>query len=216
GLVPAAEGSVLWGEEEILGLRPHEVLARGIARTFQTIRVLPSLTVLDNVLLGAHARLRSGPLGAVLCLPGTRREEAAARERALDAMALFGNRLTARAAQAAGALSYANRRPTEIARALLSRPGLLLLDEPTAGMNPAETRELAEQIRALHQAGLTVLLIEHKLDVVTQLADLVVVLDGGMKLAEGTPDAVRRDPEVLRAYLGRAAAAQMAAEAAHA
>jgi branched-chain amino acid transport system permease protein len=214
GLVPAASGSVLWGGEEILGLRPHEVLARGIARTFQNIRVLPTLSVLDNVLLGAHARTRTGPLGAVLRLPAVKREEEAARERALGIMALFGNRLTPRAGQEAGALSYANRRRTEIARALLSRPGILLLDEPTAGMNPAETLELAAQVKALHATGLTVLLIEHKLDVVTQLADKVVVLDGGVKLAEGTPAEIRRNPEVLRAYLGRAAAAQAAAEGA--
>ncbi len=170
--------------------------------------------MLDNVLLGAHAGLRAGPLGAVLRWPGVRREEAAARERALQVMALFGNRLTPRAAQDAGALSYANRRRVEIARALLARPGILLLDEPTAGMNPAETRELAEQVGALRRAGLTVLLIEHKLDVVTRIADWVVVLDGGEKLAEGTPAEVRRNPLVLRAYLGRAVAAQVAEEVA--
>ena len=214
GLVPTASGSIRLDGEEILRLRPHEILARGVARTFQNIRILPGVAVLDNVLLGAHAGLRAGPLGAVLRWPWVRREEAAARERALEIMALFGNRLTPRAGQDAGALSYANRRRVEIARALLARPGILLLDEPTAGMNPAETRELAEQVGALRRAGLTILLIEHKLDVVTGLADRVVVLDGGEKLAEGTPAEVRRNPLVLRAYLGRAAAAQVAEEVA--
>ncbi|MDQ2803202.1 MAG: ATP-binding cassette domain-containing protein, partial [Pseudomonadota bacterium] len=145
--------------------------------------------------------------------PGTRRAEAKARERAAAIAALFGNRLSPRLGQPVAALSYANRRRVEIARALNSDPGIILLDEPTAGMNPAETLELAEQVRALHAAGLTILLIEHKLDVVTQLADRVVVLDGGVKLAEGTPAEIRRNPDVLRAYLGRAVAAQVAQEA---
>jgi branched-chain amino acid transport system permease protein len=135
--------------------------------------------------------------------PGTRREEAAAREWASEILALFGNRLLPRAAQTVSHLSYANRRRAEIARALASRPRILLLDEPTAGMNPAETLELAEQIKSLHTLGLTILLIEHKLDVVTRLADKVVVLDHGDKIAEGTPDEVRKNEAVLQAYLGR-------------
>ena len=212
GLATVAGGSIRYGGEELVGKRPHAILERGLARTFQNIRLFPALTVLDNILVGAHSRLRTGPLAAVLRLPGTRRAEAAARARAVAIAALFGNRLSPRLGQAVGALSYANRRRVEIARALNSSPGILLLDEPTAGMNPAETLELAEQVRALHAAGLTILLIEHKLDVVTQLADRVVVLDGGVKLAEGTPAEIRRNPDVLRAYLGRAVAAQVAEE----
>ena len=133
----------------MLGLRPHEILERGIARTFQNIRLFPNLTVMENVLVGQHARLRTGAIGAVLRPPGTRAEESAAREWAMEILSIFGNRLMPRVAQAVRALSYANRRRTEIARALASRPRLLLLDEPTAGMNPAETLELAEQIRGL-------------------------------------------------------------------
>jgi branched-chain amino acid transport system permease protein len=205
GLVPATEGSIRFNGQEILGLPPHRILALGLARTFQNIRLFPNLTVLDNVLIGEHARLSTSLLGAVLRPPGTRQEEREARARAMDIIGLFGNRLTPRAAQTVSHLSYANRRRVEIARALATGPKMLLLDEPTAGMNPAETLELAEQIKSLHALGLTVLIIEHKLDVVTQLADTVIVLDHGEKLAEGRPEEVRRNEEVLRAYLGRAA-----------
>ena len=207
GLVPAAGGSIKFQGEELTGLAPHEILARGVARTFQNIRLFPTLSVLENVLIGRHARLRSGAVMSVLHTPANRREEDAARTSALDLIAMFGNRLTPRIAQAVGGLSYANRRRVEIARALASRPHILLLDEPTAGMNPAETLELAEQIGSLHRMGLTILIIEHKLDVVTALADTVVVLDHGVKIAEGRPEVVRRDEQVLTAYLGRAARA---------
>jgi branched-chain amino acid transport system permease protein len=205
GLIEAQEGKITFEGADILGLRPHQIVERGIARTFQNIRLFPNLTVLENVLIGQHSRLATGPLGAVLRLGRSRAEETAARRWALDIIALFGNRLAPRANQTVSGLSYANRRRVEVARALATRPRLLLLDEPTAGMNPAETLELAEQIKSLHALGLTILLIEHKLDVVTRLADTVVVLDHGDKIAEGRADEVRRDEAVLRAYLGRAA-----------
>jgi branched-chain amino acid transport system permease protein len=205
GLVPADDGDVRFAGEAIGRLRPHQVLGRGIARTFQNIRLFPNLSVLENVMVGMHARLDTGPLGAVLRLPASRREEVAARERAGEILALFGNRLLPRVGHPAASLSYANRRRTEIARALASQPRLLMLDEPTAGMNPAETLELADQIRSLNRRGLTILLIEHKLDVVAMLADNVVVLDHGEKIAEGTPDEVRRNEAVITAYLGRSA-----------
>ena len=210
GLVPANGGSIRFRGEEILGLHDHQILARGIARTFQNIRLFPTLTVLQNVMVGQHARLSTGAFGAIFRPPGTRREERAALDWAREIVAIFGNRLAPRLGQAVGGLSYANRRRTEIARALASRPKLLLLDEPTAGMNPAETLELAEQIRGLKSLGLTVLLIEHKLDVVTQLADTVYVLDHGEIIAHGTPAEVRRNEDVLRAYLGRNAQAAAA------
>jgi ABC-type branched-subunit amino acid transport system ATPase component/ABC-type branched-subunit amino acid transport system permease subunit len=205
GLVRADSGAIRFAGRDIGGLRPDAVLERGIARTFQNIRLFPNLTVLENIMIGMHARLGTGPVGALLRLPASRREEEAARERAFEILALFGNRLLPRADHLASSLSYANRRRSEIARALASQPKLLLLDEPTAGMNPAETLELADQIKSLHRHGLTILLIEHKLDVVVSLADKVVVLDHGEKIAEGAPDAVRRDEEVIRAYLGRSA-----------
>jgi branched-chain amino acid transport system permease protein len=206
GIVPADEGSIRFAGEEIAGRPPHIVLERGIARTFQNIRLFPNLTVLENVLIGMHARLETGAVEALLRLPRTRREEHAARERAMEILAVFGNRLIPRADHVVSSLSYANRRRVEIARALASQPKLLLLDEPTAGMNPAETLELADQIKSLNRLGLSIVLIEHKLDVVVNLANTVVVLDHGEKIAEGSPAEVRRDEEVIRAYLGRSAA----------
>jgi branched-chain amino acid transport system permease protein len=208
GLAHADDGAICFDGEQLLGLPPHQILRRGVARTFQNIRLFTNLSVLDNVLIGQHARLKTGPIAAVFRPPGTRREEAAAREWASEILALFGNRLLPRATQTVSHLSYANRRRVEIARALASRPRILLLDEPTAGMNPAETLELAEQIKSLHALGLTILLIEHKLDVVTRLADKVVVLDHGDKIAEGTPDEVRKNEAVLQAYLGRGTLAE--------
>ncbi|HVZ10467.1 branched-chain amino acid ABC transporter ATP-binding protein/permease [Rhodopila sp.] len=213
GLTPADHGTIRFGDDDITCLPPHIILRRGIARTFQNIRLFNTLSVLDNVLIGQHARLRTGPLGAVLRLPAARHEEATARAWATEIVSIFGNRLLPRLTQTVSHLSYANRRRVEISRALASRPKLLLLDEPTAGMNPAETLELAEQIKALHALGVTILLIEHKLDVVTRLADTVIVLDHGEKIAEGPPDEVRRNEQVLRAYLGRGALARATADA---
>ncbi len=213
GLVEAESGSIRFEGTELLGLKPHRILEHGVARTFQNIRLFPNLSVLENVLIGEHARLRTGPFGAVLRPPRTRKEEVGALKWASDIVSLFGNRLAPRLNQVVSGLSYANRRRVEIARALASRPRILLLDEPTAGMNPAETLELAEQIKSLHELGLTILLIEHKLDVVTRLASNVIVLDHGEKIAEGPADEVRRNEEVLRAYLGRAGRAAVAKEA---
>jgi len=214
GLTTAESGSIRLFGEEIIGLPPHKIARKGIARTFQNLRLFTNLTVMDNVLIGQHSRLHTGPLGAVLRFPRVRAEEAKARERVIEIIANFGNRLLPRADQNVAALSYANRRRVEISRALATNPRILLLDEPTAGMNPAETLELAQQIKDLHKLGLTIIVIEHKLDVVVRLADTVVVLDHGEKIAEGKPDEVRRNEEVLRAYLGRNAQAGSAGIAA--
>jgi branched-chain amino acid transport system permease protein len=211
GLTKPDAGRVLLAGEDVTGLQPHIIVERGIARTFQNLRLFANMTVTDNVLVGTHVRTATGALGAVIRSPGVRREEAAARERAARVLGIFGNRLLPRAAHLARTLSYANRRRLEIARALVSEPTLLLLDEPTAGMNPTETLELTDQIRSLRDAGITILLIEHKLGVVNEIADHVIVLDHGEKIAEGRPEEVHRNEEVLRAYLGR----KVAAAAAH-
>src|SRR5215831_13707847 len=203
GLTKPDAGRVRFAGEDVTGLAPHVIVERGIARTFQNLRLFANMTVTENVLVGTHARTSTGALGAVIRPPGVRHEEAAARTRVAGVLALFGNRLLPRAAHLARTLSYANRRRLEIARALVSEPTLLLLDEPTAGMNPTETLELTDQIRSLRDAGITILLIEHKLGVVNEIADHVVVLDHGEKIAEGTPEEVHRNEEVLRAYLGR-------------
>jgi branched-chain amino acid transport system permease protein len=203
GLIEPDGGRVLLAGENITGLRPHRVVEKGIARTFQNLRLFSNMTLLENALVGAHTRTSTGAIGAVLRFPRVKHEEAAAHARALEILGIFGNRLMPRLQHLAFSLSYANRRRLEIARALVSEPVLLLLDEPTAGMNPTETLELTRQIRTLRERGVTILLIEHKLDVVNEIADKVIVLDHGEKIAEGTPRQVHSNKEVLRAYLGR-------------
>ncbi len=207
GLDTPDGGRVLFMGEEITRLPAHVIVEKGIARTFQTLRLFSSMTVLENVLVGMHARTRTSALGAVLRPPSVRAEEAEAREWAMEVLGVFGNRLVPRANHVASSLSYANRRRLEIARAIATRPKLLLLDEPTAGMNPAETLELADQIRNLRTLGITVLLIEHKMNVVNDISDKVAVLDYGEKIAEGKAEEVQRNDDVIRAYLGRTAAA---------
>jgi len=214
GLIEPSGGCVLLAGEDVTGLRPHRIVEKGIARTFQNLRLFSNMTLLENALVGAHTRTSTGAVGAVLRLPRVKREEAAARARALEILDIFGNRLMPRLQHLAFSLSYANRRRLEIARALVSEPVLLLLDEPTAGMNPTETLELTHQIRNLRERGVTILLIEHKLDVVNEIADKVIVLDHGEKIAEGTPKQVHSNKEVLRAYLGRTTDAVAAAAAA--
>lgn len=203
GLVPKQAGQVIFAGQDLTNRRTDQILTAGVARTFQNIRLFPQLTVMENVLIGQHARLRTGPFGAIVNRSRTRAEEREAREFAVEILSIFGNRLLPRLNQGVSYLSYANRRRVEIARALASRPRLLMLDEPTAGMNPAESLELAEQIAKLHEWGLTILMVEHKLDVVTRLADKVIVLDYGQKLAEGLASEVRADPRVIEAYIGR-------------
>lgn len=203
GMNPPDGGRIFLMGEDITGLPSHAIVERGIARTFQNLRLFNNLTVMENVLVGMHSRTTTGAVGSVLRTPHMLREEREAREQVVEILRVFGNRLTPRLDQVALELSYANRRRTEIARALASRPRILLLDEPTAGMNPAETLELADQIKSMRSMGLTIFLIEHKLNVVNDLADKIVVLDHGEKIAEGTAEQVHANPEVLQAYLGR-------------
>jgi branched-chain amino acid transport system ATP-binding protein len=214
GLDAADEGDVLLAGQTITGFSPERLAGLGIARTFQLGRVFANLSVMDNVLIGAHARLRAvrpavpliGPLlelALALVRPSSvKAEEEALREEVRTIVARFGERLLPRLDHPAYSLSYANRRRLEIARALALKPRLLLLDEPTAGMNPTETAEMQALVAGLKAEGLTILLIEHKLDMVMQLSDRVIVMDEGRKIAEGPGDVVRSDPKVIEAYLG--------------
>jgi len=203
GLTPPNGGNVLLAGEDVTGLPPHLIVERGIARTFQNLRLFANMSLMENALVGTHTRTSTGAIGAVLRTSHVRREEEASRARVIEVISIFGNRLMPRIQHLAKTLSYANRRRLEIARALVSEPVLLLLDEPTAGMNPTETLELTDQIRHLRDRGVTVLMIEHKLAVVNEIANKVIVLDYGQKIAEGTPREVHSNKDVLRAYLGR-------------
>ena len=207
GLIPADEGQVLFKGVDIVGLRPSQILELGIARTFQNVRLFPMMTIRENVMVARHCRTKSGVFDAIFKTPRYRREERETRERAEEALSFFGSRLMGyRLEQTATSLSYANRRRLEMARAMGSDPELLLLDEPTAGMNPRETKELTTLIGKMRdEKGLTILVIEHDMQVVRGVSDRVAVLDYGRKIAEGDFDTVAADEQVIEAYLGRSA-----------
>jgi branched-chain amino acid transport system ATP-binding protein len=200
GTLAPQRGDVVFRGKPITGHKPHSIAALGIARTFQTTRLFPHMTVLENVMVGRHARTRSGFLAGMLNLPGTWREHRHTEETARAILDELG--LSAHAPEPACNLSFGRQRLVEFARALATEPSLLLLDEPAAGLNIYETQELSQLILKIRDTGVTCLVVEHDMSLVMNISDEVVVLDQGQKIAEGPPAAIQRNPEVIRVYLG--------------
>ena len=201
GVYRPTDGRILFHGRALLGLKPHRISQTGVARTFQNIRLFANLSVLDNVMIAQHAQHRQGIPAAILRTPAFFREEDHSRQVARELLALFG--LEHLECERAGSLSYGDQRRLEIARAPATRPRLLLLDEPAAGMNPTEKRQLMELISQIRQRfALTILLIEHDMQVVMGICERILVLDYGKTLAQGTPQEIRRNPAVIEAYLG--------------
>jgi len=209
GIYRPDAGDIKLDGESIAGLQPHVISRRGISRTFQTLRLFLNMSVKDNVMAAAYGHTRAGVFRSMLRTPGMRREEREIEQLAQERLAFFGKRLMGyRWEQPAYSLSYANRRRLEIARATATNPRILLLDEPAAGMNPAETHEMTELIAELRDAGgYTILVIEHDMHVVEGISDRVVALDHGVKIAEGSFEAVATNEKVVEAYLGLQTAA---------
>ncbi len=208
GIYEPTAGDIRFEGSSIVGLEPHQITKRGIARTFQTLRLFLNMSVRETVMAAAYSHTKAGVFRAMVRTPGQRREEREIRQLAEQRLAFFGDRLMGyRWDQPAYSLSYANRRRLEIARATATNPRLLLLDEPAAGMNPVETHEITELIAKLRtEGGYTILVIEHDMHVVEGISDRVIALDHGVKIAEGSFDAVATDPRVVEAYLGTKAA----------
>lgn len=207
GMFAPDEGEILFDGTDIGGWNPNQITRSGIARTFQNVRLFPNMTVLENIMVAQHCRTKEGMIPAIFRTKAFKQEEAEIEERAKEILGFFGSRLVGyRFDQPAFVLSYANRRRLEIARAMATQPRLLLLDEPVAGMNPRETAELTGLISRLRDdLGFTVVVIEHDMKVVRDVSDRVVVLDHGVKIAEGPYEDVSRNDDVIEAYLGRPA-----------
>lgn len=209
GLIPATSGSILWeGDQQLLGLDPWAIFGLGISRTFQNIRLPLGLSIIENVMVGLFLEERSNWLHVILDTAALKRRQAAMRERAEVTLRFVSPSLAQKPERLVAELSYADRRRVEIARAIVSNPRLVLLDEPTAGMNAGETDELGEDIRKVNESGVTIVLVEHKMKFISDLADRVVVLNFGQKIAEDSYDKIRSNEMVIEAYLGRKRAAQ--------